>query len=71
MGKEWDARARNSTFRAVTQAFHFVFSEAVENLGVIRMATEPEACAQYTMRDNQDQRLSNLRKESSISLLHS
>jgi hypothetical protein len=46
----WDPRARNLTFRAVNTAFRELFPEVEMNGGSIRLATEPEACAQFTMR---------------------
>ncbi|KAF7556188.1 hypothetical protein G7Z17_g1667 [Cylindrodendrum hubeiense] len=58
---EWDHRAQNLTFRAVNQAFQYVFPEASEE-GVTRLATEPEACAQFTMRSGQDKGIARLKK---------
>ena len=49
----WDRRAKNSTFRAVTNAFKRAFSD--DNLATVptfRLATEPEACAHYLAREN-------------------
>ena len=46
----WDERAKNLTFRAVMQAFQAVFQDLVIKPGFIRLATEPEACAQYTLQ---------------------
>ncbi|KPM41797.1 hypothetical protein AK830_g4680 [Neonectria ditissima] len=59
---EWDHRARNLTFRAVNEAFRHVFHEIADSGGVVRLATEPEACAQFTMRCGQDQNLNRLKK---------
>ncbi|KAI5458969.1 hypothetical protein BGZ63DRAFT_269464 [Mariannaea sp. PMI_226] len=58
---EWDYRARNLTFRSVNKAFREGFSESTVPGGVIRMASEPEACAQYTMKHGQDEDLVRLR----------
>ncbi|KAH8894314.1 hypothetical protein GQ53DRAFT_643950 [Thozetella sp. PMI_491] len=44
----WDDQARNITFRAVNKAFRQVIPEIKIRPGAIRLATEPEACAQYT-----------------------
>ncbi|KAH7012861.1 hypothetical protein EDB80DRAFT_834451 [Ilyonectria destructans] len=59
---EWDHRARNLTFRAVNEAFRREFPEALENEGVTRLATEPEACAQFTMRSGQDEGIARLKR---------
>ena len=50
----WDDQAKNLTFRAVVDAFNRKFPQNME-LGTIRMATEPEACALYTMRAVQEE----------------
>jgi len=47
----WDKRAKNITFRSVNTAFGKIFPEAARKPSYIRLATESEACAQYTMRD--------------------
>ncbi|KAI0532804.1 hypothetical protein GGR58DRAFT_522464 [Xylaria digitata] len=47
----WDARARNTTFRAVSKTFTKEFEMHKLPPGYIRLATESEACAQYTMND--------------------
>jgi hypothetical protein len=47
---EWPLKSRSTTFKAVTQAFEGIFPELKNGRGTIRMATEPEACAQFTMR---------------------
>ncbi|KAI8635597.1 hypothetical protein F5Y19DRAFT_408383 [Xylariaceae sp. FL1651] len=47
----WDARARNATFRAVVEAFESEFSMSELPRGNIRLVTESEACAQYTMHE--------------------
>jgi hypothetical protein len=49
---EWDQRAMNLTFQAVTKAFERKFHPSRVKLGSIRLATEPEACAQYTIRSS-------------------
>jgi hypothetical protein len=59
---EWDARARNLTFRAVTASFGKVFPEIARTHGRVYMATESEACAQYTMRDSQEGAVQSLAK---------
>jgi hypothetical protein len=46
----WDDRAKNLTFRAVMSAFRAVFQDIRVKPGYIRLATEPEACAQYTLQ---------------------
>ncbi|KAK3319151.1 hypothetical protein B0H66DRAFT_498128, partial [Apodospora peruviana] len=58
---EWQPRARNSTFRAAHEAFRAIFSEMDRRPGNIMMTTEPEACAQYTMRVALDQGMTGLR----------
>lgn len=50
----WHPKAQNSSFRAAHQAFRKVFREMEDNPGKLMLATEPEACAQYTMRVAQD-----------------
>lgn len=47
---KWDSRAKNITFRAVMSAFKATFRDIRILLGQIRLATEPEACAQYTLQ---------------------
>jgi len=59
---EWDKQAMNLTFRAVTESFGRIFPELVETHGRIYMASEPEACAQYTMRDSQEGAIQSLMK---------
>ncbi|KAI1737444.1 hypothetical protein F4680DRAFT_214502 [Xylaria scruposa] len=55
----WDARARNATFRAARKAFmKELMTESPP--GQIRLATEPEACAQYIMNSKD---VDNLRKD--------
>lgn len=56
----WHDRAKNITFRAVNKAFRAEFREMELNPGNIRLVTEPEACAQYTMSNVQG--VSTLRK---------
>ena len=46
----WDARAQNLTFRAVLSAFRRVFHDIRVRPNVVRLASEPEACAQYTVQ---------------------
>ncbi|KAG7284675.1 hypothetical protein NEMBOFW57_009284 [Staphylotrichum longicolle] len=46
----WDDRAKNLTFRAVMSAFRSVFQDIQVKPGYIRLATESEACAQYTLQ---------------------
>jgi hypothetical protein len=60
----WDARAKNLTFRAVTTAFERIFPEVAStpSPSYTRLATESEACAQYTMRDAQNGQVNTLRK---------
>jgi hypothetical protein len=59
---KWDDRAKNLTFRAVNTAFEHVFPELETKLGNIYLATEPEACAHYTMRSGQDEGIRSLRR---------
>ncbi|KAK3986465.1 hypothetical protein QBC44DRAFT_297102 [Cladorrhinum sp. PSN332] len=47
---KWDQRGRNLTFRAVNHAFNSAFKGINILKGRIRLATEPEACAQYTLQ---------------------
>ncbi|KAK5660272.1 hypothetical protein OQA88_12812 [Cercophora sp. LCS_1] len=47
---EWDERARNLTFRAVNTALRNAFHDVVLKPGYFRLTTEPEACAQSTVR---------------------
>ncbi|KAK3687821.1 hypothetical protein B0T22DRAFT_405788 [Podospora appendiculata] len=58
----WHSRARNTTFRAVNEAFRRIFPEMEEKPGNLRLTTESEACAQYTMKVAQDQGMAGLRK---------
>ncbi|KAL8397870.1 hypothetical protein RB594_004537 [Gaeumannomyces avenae] len=58
----WDQRARNLTFRAVTTAFSSVFGGLLRNPGYVRMTTEPEACAQYTLQDARSRSLETMRE---------
>ncbi|KAL8366165.1 hypothetical protein RB595_004779 [Gaeumannomyces hyphopodioides] len=58
----WDQRATNLTFRAVTTAFSSVFSGLRGNPGYVRMTTEPEACAQYTLQDARSKSLETMRE---------
>ncbi|KAM7220175.1 hypothetical protein V8F06_004503 [Rhypophila decipiens] len=58
----WHPKAQNSTFRAAHEAFRKVFTEMEDNPGRFMMASEPEACAQYTMRIAQDQGMTGFRK---------
>lgn len=46
----WDDRAKNLTFRAVMSAFRSVFQDIQVKPGYLRLATESEACAQYTLQ---------------------
>ena len=46
----WHSRAVNQTFRAVNAAFEEALRSKDVKIGSVRLATEPEACAQYTMR---------------------
>jgi len=59
---EWHHRARNTTFRAAVEAFETVFPEFEQRPGTIRLATEPEACAQYTMSVAREQGIRDLRQ---------
>ncbi|CAI4213304.1 unnamed protein product [Parascedosporium putredinis] len=47
---EWDQRAKNTTFRAVNEAFrnYGAFPSLRTTPGSVYLVTEPEACAQYT-----------------------
>ncbi|KAK4169554.1 hypothetical protein QBC43DRAFT_375362 [Cladorrhinum sp. PSN259] len=47
---KWDSRGKNITFRAVNSAFNQAFAELNFLRGCVRLATEPEACAQYTLQ---------------------
>ncbi|KAI1349090.1 hypothetical protein F5Y01DRAFT_327762 [Xylaria sp. FL0043] len=47
----WDARARNTTFRAASKAFTREFDIYDLPPSKVMLATEPEACAQYIMSD--------------------
>ncbi|KAF6797596.1 Chaperone protein DnaK [Colletotrichum sojae] len=58
----WPDQAKNITFRAANKAFGDVFSEMADNPGHVRLTTEPEACAQYTMRNAQNEGIARLRK---------
>ncbi|KAM7182876.1 hypothetical protein V8F20_012817 [Naviculisporaceae sp. PSN 640] len=58
----WHPKARNSSFRAAHGAFKRVFTEMEDKPGKLMMATEPEACAQYTMRIAQEQGMSRFIK---------
>ncbi|KAI0125388.1 hypothetical protein BJ170DRAFT_501363 [Xylariales sp. AK1849] len=60
---EWDYRARNLTFKAVNDSFGSVFHEYTSTKGYIRMVTEPEACAQYAMKDANEDVIRSLRKD--------
>lgn len=62
----WDQRARNLTFRAVTTAFSSVFSGLRRTPGYVRMTTEPEACAQYTLQDARSKSLETMREVCSV-----
>ncbi|KAF4467744.1 actin-like ATPase domain-containing [Fusarium albosuccineum] len=44
---QWDERAKNLTWKAVHAAFRYGFPRST--LGVARLTTESEACAQYTL----------------------
>lgn len=57
---EWDRQGMNLTFRAIMGSFGKVFHEIAETNGRIYMASESEACAQYTMRDSQDAAIGGL-----------
>ncbi|KAH8879091.1 hypothetical protein GQ53DRAFT_612588, partial [Thozetella sp. PMI_491] len=57
----WDYRAKNLTFRAVQNAFRLALPEMSLRPGLVRMATEPEACAQYTMLTRPSNSLGRLR----------
>ncbi|KAK0706431.1 hypothetical protein B0T26DRAFT_680119 [Lasiosphaeria miniovina] len=46
----WDDRGKNLIFRAVTSAFWAAFGDVKVRLGCLRLASEPEACAQYTVQ---------------------
>ncbi|KAH9884837.1 hypothetical protein F4778DRAFT_799407 [Xylariomycetidae sp. FL2044] len=66
----WDTRAKNHTFRATTEAFNDVFPETEVRQPLhgpplsrtYRLATESEACAQYTMKIAREEGLDRLRK---------
>ncbi|KAK4225637.1 hypothetical protein QBC38DRAFT_254642 [Podospora fimiseda] len=47
---DWDSRGRGLTFRAAMTAFRAAFSGIHVRTGTLRLATEPEACAQYTLQ---------------------
>ncbi|KAM7208581.1 chaperone protein DnaK, partial [Naviculisporaceae sp. PSN 640] len=51
----WDDRAKNLTFRAVTSALKAAFQGVNVKPGYLRLASEPEACAQYTAQAAQAQ----------------
>ena len=61
----WPETAVNLTVRAVTEAFTVAFSGVRGGAGAhfrhVSLATEPEACAQTTMKDAAKARTSNLR----------
>lgn len=59
---EWDKYGLNLTFRAVMGSFGKVFPEIAATYGNIYMASESEACAQYTMRDSQEAAIGGLAK---------
>ncbi|KAI1373089.1 hypothetical protein F4677DRAFT_430205 [Hypoxylon crocopeplum] len=58
----WDSRARNLTFRAALDAFGHAFPEIGSIPGTVRLVTESEACAQYTMRFALDEGVRSLTK---------
>ena len=53
---KWDDRGKNLTFRAVTSAFRAAFQNIQVRPGYFRLASEPEACAQYTVQAARAQR---------------
>ena len=59
---KWDKQGTNLTFRAVMGSFGKVFPEIAQTHGKIYMASESEACAQYTMRDSQEAAIEGLLK---------
>ncbi|KAK0638697.1 hypothetical protein B0T16DRAFT_229240 [Cercophora newfieldiana] len=59
---EWDEQGKNLTFRAMMSSFAKRFYEIAQTNGKIYMATESEACAQYTMRDSQEGAIRGLLK---------
>ncbi|GAB1320805.1 Heat shock 70 kDa protein 12B [Madurella fahalii] len=59
---EWDKQGMNLTFRAVMSSFGKEFPEIAQTNGKIYMASESEACAQYTMRDSQEAAIGSLAK---------
>ncbi|KAM5343202.1 hypothetical protein ACJ41O_014168 [Fusarium nematophilum] len=56
----WDYRARNLTFKAVHSAFQEAFPQST--VGVSHLATEPEACAQYTLAVARSQGLADIQE---------
>ncbi|KAK0627759.1 hypothetical protein B0T14DRAFT_422206 [Immersiella caudata] len=46
----WDERGKNLTFRAATSALKAAFQNIKVRPGYLRLASEPEACAQYTLQ---------------------
>jgi hypothetical protein len=59
---QWPQPAMNLTVRAVTKAFERIFSSVDATFRHVMLASEPEACAQVTMKDAIDGNLSNLRQ---------
>lgn len=58
---QWPETAINLTLKAVTGAFADAFSGEHATFRHVFLATEPEACAQITMKDAVEDRTSNLR----------
>lgn len=61
---KWDERAKNTTFRAVNEAFrnYGAFPSLRTIPGSVYLVTEPEACAQYTAVTASEQGLASLQK---------
>ena len=60
--QRWHLKARNTTFRAVNEAFRKAFPQMRDIPGTIRMVTEPEACAQYIMHRAKEAGLAGLKR---------
>ncbi|KAK4447447.1 hypothetical protein QBC34DRAFT_303234 [Podospora aff. communis PSN243] len=52
----WDDRGKNLIFRAVMSGFRAAFHDIKVRSGYLRLASEPEACAQYTVQAARAQR---------------
>ena len=57
---QWPLVAINRTMRAITDAFVYTFSDTT--FRHVMLATEPEACAQMTMRDAVEKKMTRLSK---------